>query len=375
MTRGSHLMKVGGEVRMIRMTTDRMGGTTYSYSNLDGVPRQHAVRRSSISATSASRASSTTARPAMRHTQQEYYVGFAQDEWKVHADVHAELRPALRLLHAAAGADNLLVKFNIDTGVIDPNTTPFFTSRKTNFQPRVSTTYALERRRRCSAAASACSSVRARRKTRSSRSRATASARRCRAARLSRSITDLLRANFVNNPNTRSYQPRAYANDYTRARNACISTPRRCSASCPAASRFTGAYVGSQGRNLFLRSVANQITQVATNPNPANAALVIREFSIVQRDAAGNITGVQNPYAEVDYKTSGGHDTYNAMQLSLARRVAGPDPELPVHAGRELRQHRRLERSADGGQQRHARSPTSTTTTATTTSTCATRST
>ena len=66
---------------------------------------------------------------------------------------------------------------------------------------------------------------------------------------------------------------------------------------------MTAAYVGSQGRNLFLRSVANNITQVITNPNPANAAIVIREFSIPVRDAAGNITGVQNPYAEVDYKT------------------------------------------------------------------------
>jgi len=48
----------------------------------------------------------------------------------------------------------------------------------------------------------------------------------------------------------------------------------------------------------------------------------IREFSIVTKDAAGNITGVQNPYAEIDYKTSGGHDSYNAMQLSLTRRSA-----------------------------------------------------
>jgi hypothetical protein len=70
----------------------------------------------------------------------------------------------------------------------------------------------------------------------------------------------------------------------------------------------TAAYVGSQGRNLFLRSVANNIVQVLTNPNPANAALVVREFSIPVRDASGNITSVQNPYAEVDYKTSGqGH--------------------------------------------------------------------
>ena len=56
-------------------------------------------------------------------------------------------------------------------------------------------------------------------------------------------------------------------------------------------------------------------------PEPAANAFVIREFSIVQRDAAGNITGVQNPYAEVDYKTSGGHDNYNAMMLSLSRRA------------------------------------------------------
>jgi len=61
---------------------------------------------------------------------------------------------------------------------------------------------------------------------------------------------------------------------------------------------------------------------VVTNPNPASAAFVIREFSIVARDAAGNVTGVQNPYAEVDFKTSGGHDQYNALMLSLNRRSA-----------------------------------------------------
>jgi hypothetical protein len=32
------------------------------------------------------------------------------------------------------------------------------------------------------------------------------------------------------------------------------------------------------------------------------------------------VTGVQNPYAEIDTKTSGGHDNYNALQLGLTRR-------------------------------------------------------
>jgi hypothetical protein len=76
----------------------------------------------------------------------------------------------------------------------------------------------------------------------------------------------------------------------------------------------TAAYVGSQGRNLFLRSWANRIVDVRTNANPASNAVVIREFDIV---SGGSI---QRPFAEVDYKTSGGHDSYNSMQLSVARR-------------------------------------------------------
>ena len=45
----------------------------------------------------------------------------------------------------------------------------------------------------------------------------------------------------------------------------------------------TAAYIGSQGRNLFFRSVANQITQVITNPNPASAALIVRRPNLVPR--------------------------------------------------------------------------------------------
>jgi hypothetical protein len=45
------------------------------------------------------------------------------------------------------------------------------------------------------------------------------------------------------------------------------------------------------------------------------AVNTIREFSIVSGSSS-----VQNPYAEIDYKTSGGHDSYKALQLSLTRR-------------------------------------------------------
>jgi hypothetical protein len=130
---------------------------------------------------------------------------------------------------------------------------------------------------------------------------------------------DALVANFTNNPNNRSYAPRAYAPEYNipeKVYQYTASVQQELGGNFTA----TAAYVGAQGRNLFLRTITNRITDVVTNPNPANAAFVIREFSIVQRDAAGNITGVQNPFAEVDVKTSGGYNNYNAMMLSLNRR-------------------------------------------------------
>jgi hypothetical protein len=122
----------------------------------------------------------------------------------------------------------------------------------------------------------------------------------------------LLRATFVNNPNNRQYQPRAYANEYTipeRVYQYSVSAQR----DLPWQMVGTAAYVGSQGRNLFLRSFTNKIVDVRTNPNAAANAIVIRQFDIV------NDT-IQRPFAEVDYKTSGGRDSYNALQLSLGRR-------------------------------------------------------
>jgi hypothetical protein len=85
---------------------------------------------------------------------------------------------------------------------------------------------------------------------------------------------------------------------------------------------MTAGFVGSQGRNLFLRSIANRILPGQTTildgtalpntfgiVNRTNAAgqvvavNTIREFSQV----SGSST-VNNPYAEVDDKTSGGHE-------------------------------------------------------------------
>src|SRR5438874_882772 len=65
------------------------------------------------------------------------------------------------------------------------------------------------------------------------------------------------------------------------------------------------------------------VVRADTDPSRGKPRIVVGHFSIVAaRDANGNPTAVQNPFAEVDYKTSGGRDNYNALQLGMSRRAS-----------------------------------------------------
>jgi hypothetical protein len=320
--KGNHFLKVGGEYRMIRMTTDRLGGTTYSFTNLTAFLQNQPSTVQYLGDVSSPSVFNNGA-TGPRHYQQEYYIAYAQDEWRANPKLTLNYGLRYDYYTPPREANNLQVKFNIDTGVIDPNTTQILQSTKTNFQPRIGVSYAATSKTVFRAGfglfvGPGQTEDQVQTIADSDRVSSTITSGPLLAFPLDPAAAI---ANFVNNPNNRNYQPRAYANDY--------SIPERiwqytASVQQDLGSRtaLTAAYIGSQGRNLFLRSVTNQITQVVTNPNPANAAIVIRQFSIPTRDAAGNITGVQNPFAEIDYKTSGGHDSYNAMQLGLSRRSA-----------------------------------------------------
>ena len=52
-----------------------------------------------------------------------------------------------------------------------------------------------------------------------------------------------------------------------------------------------------------------------TNADPTKNAVIIREFDIVNGTDPASV-------CRVDFKTSGGHDSYNSLQLSLARRIS-----------------------------------------------------
>ena len=139
--RGNHLTKIGGDVRFIRMD-DRSARRHHLYlSERDAflANQPSAIQYAGdISAPSVFNNGAT----GMRHTKQEYYTLFGQDEW--HASPNLTFNYGLRYEYYTPlqVEDDLIVKFNIDTGQIDPNTTPLHGSKKNNFQPRVSVTYA-----------------------------------------------------------------------------------------------------------------------------------------------------------------------------------------------------------------------------------------
>ncbi len=320
--RGNHLIKVGGEARFIRMTADQRYGTTYVFPNITAFlanQPQSIQYAGDISAPSVFNNGAS----GMRHMNQEYFVLFAQDQW--HATSNLTLNYGVRYEYYTPlkVRDNLFVKFNLDTGQIDdPASVNVHGVKKDNVQPRLSATYSAGRtvfRTGFGVFVGPGQGEDLIQPVESDVVRTTISSGALLAYPLNE---EAVVANFTANPNNRSYQPRAYANQYAipeKVYQYTASMQRELGGGFAA----TAAYVGSQGRNLFLRSVANQIVDLVPNPtNPAGAALVIREYSIVQRDAAGAITGVQQPYAEIDFKTSGGRDNYNAMMLSLNRRSA-----------------------------------------------------
>jgi len=314
--RGNHFLKAGGEIRAVRLETDRLGGITYTFANVSAFMSNTASTVQYLGDVSAPSPFNNGA-TGPRNVAQEYYIAYAQDEW--HVSPLATLNLGLRYEYYSplTERNDWQVKFNIDTGVIEPNTARPYKTNADNILPRMAFTVAPGKWVMRSGFGIFVGPGQTEDQIQPVES-----------DRISSTISNgsypvdsaALVNNFVNNPSNRSFQPRAYANEYSipeRIYQYTFSVQREL----PGSMSATAAYVGSQGRNLFLRSVANNIVQVLTNPNPANAALVVREFSIPLRDASGNITSVQNPYAEVDYKTSGGKDNYNALQLSLNKRA------------------------------------------------------
>jgi hypothetical protein len=340
-TKGNHNLKFGGEVRMLRLYTDRLGGTTYTFSNLNAFLANTPTSvqyLGDVSSPSPFNGGVTGNRLA----KQEYYIGYAQDEWKLRTNLTLNVGLRYEYYTRLREDRGLQVLFNIANGQLRPASEEPYLSSKTNFAPRISIAWqpALNRK---GMFANGNTTIRAGFGIFYGPGQTEDQIQPIESDRISSTITSggllafpanipAIVTNFTANPTNRQFQPRAYSNTYEipeKVYQYTVSVQQQL----PYKMVLTAAFVGSQGRNLFLRSVANKLfpgqTSILDGTNlPTGVGVInrtnamgqvigvtqVREFDIISG------TSVAKPYAEIDYKTSGGDDTYRALQTGLSRR-------------------------------------------------------
>ncbi len=341
-TKGTHSFKFGGELRFINLYTDRLGGITYTWASIQNFLANTLQSTQFLGDLSSPSPFFIPSLVGPAHAKQQYYIGYAQDEWKVRPNITVNYGLRYEYYTPLKEVNNRQIYFDILTGQLrNPSENPYKTSL-TNFGPRVAITWS-PNPNGAGWFGGGKSVLRGGFGIYYGPGQTEDQIQPIESNRISSTLNGgsypqdpaTIAALFITNPANRQYQPRAYANDYEipeKVYQYSFSFQQEL----PYKLMMTAGFVGSQGRNLFLRSIANRIlpgeTTIAdgtTLPNTFGivnrtnaggqviAVNTIREFSIV----SGSST-VNNPYAEVDDKTSGGHDTYRALQVTLGRRFS-----------------------------------------------------
>lgn len=282
--RGNHQLKAGFEFRAIRVPIRQLGGLTYSFVNLDDFLANRA-------------ASVTFIGDLDVHVgEQEYYIGYVQEEWRARPDVTLNYGVRYEYYTVNRERDNRIRLFDAGQVKLLDRTTPMFRSDKRAFAPRFGFTWAPARLQNRTV------------------------------FRIGGGIyfgpgqyedqvqpieSDVDRFNLTGQRYPLDFaalaaearppqSPRAFDVTGYRLPEKNIQYGASVQQQLPGSLVGQAGYVGSLGRNLFQRSITNLI--VAVDPTTGSVAR-------------------QNPeFGEIDYKTSGGRDTYNALQLGLSRR-------------------------------------------------------
>lgn len=299
--KGSHSMKFGMEIRPVRIYTDRLGATTYTYSLatlLTNTPSSVAIL-GDVSAPNPLHGGAT----GNRFLKQAYYIGYGQDEWRIRPNLTVNYGLRWEYYSVMHEDRDLYTLFIAGKGL---TTGPWYNSKKTNFGPRLAFTWsptALKNK----------TVVRVGSGLYYGPGQPEDTVQPIDSDRVSVTLTNAVfpvdsRAIIaaVNPANLTNFQPRAYTPGYTVPEK-ILSYTASIQQSLPGSAVLTVAYVGSQGRNLFVRTWANGITGVTQNAT-TGAGTAVLEMS--------------PKFAQVDVKSSGGTDHYNALQSQVQRRFS-----------------------------------------------------
>ena len=314
--RGSHNIKIGVEVRPQRIKNAILGGTTYTFANtqsfLNAAPSQIAINGNTNDV------SPFTGKGGFFDMRQTFYIGYVQDEWKIRPNFTMSYGVRYEYYSPLKEQNNKVLWFDVPTGKLIPNYTgDWYKMKTTNFGPRLGLSWSPERLADKTALRIGAGYY-------YGPGLAEGQTQPAQNDRMNRTITSGSQLTFpadipgilstgINDPNLQ-FQPRAYLPGY-QIPEKILQYSASIQQQLPADTLLTVAYVGSQGRNLFLRGITNRITGVVMNPS-TGAGTAVREFSVV------NGTTVTNQFAEIDTKTSGGTDYYDGLQILLNRRFA-----------------------------------------------------
>ena len=307
--RGSHSLKFGIEIRPQQMKTAYLGGTTYTFSNITNfladLPQQIQFNGDT------SALSPFTNKSGFSIVRQTFYIGYVQDEWKIRPNLTMNYGLRYDLYTPLHEINNKVVLFDIPTGkLIDNYTGDWYHMSKKNFGPRLALSWSPEKLKNATVFRVGAGYYYGPGQGEDQIQPAVND-------RVNRTLTsgpllayplspqDIYTNYNINDPNLQ-FQPRAYAPGYTIPEQ-ILQYSASVQQQLPSSTVLTVAYVGSQGRNLFLRGITNKITGFTMNQT-TGVATAVREFT--------------NQFAEIDVKTSGGTDHYNALQASLNRRFS-----------------------------------------------------
>lgn len=303
-----HPIEAGFEARFIRLDFDRGGGLTYSFSDVAALRSGVAGSVNFLSDLSGPTPFTGVVGP--RRAEQEYYLSYFQ--------MRSTLSPRLVITYGlrydyfgpVSERDDRAMVVDPQTGETLPAGTPFYRVQKNNFQPRFGMALRIKPNLVLRTGAGIYSGV-----PRIGELLLPIESDRFNTGRTSGTFpltpAEVFR-DFVENPDTRQFQPLSFARDFT--------TPERVY-------RFDAMlthtfrdvydlninYSGSIGRNLPVAGVANPIIGVQNNVDPTRAAVVRRQFDF---DRGGQLF---KPFGELLFRTSKGHSAFNGLTVQFKR--------------------------------------------------------